>query len=143
MSDKKTKLINVKVKLDDKQMGRIPKVFDVIYRIVKTPVCDDDNPDNDETLFTRTLETVEVEGVVGIVTEKGKKLVRINGEFDIPLDETNDDKNSDDNFWANKEDAIAVWEHNTTLEKERAEEKMKKYTSIFNHLKMNLEDRQF
>jgi hypothetical protein len=142
MSDKKTKLINVKVKLDEKQMGKIPKVFDVIHRIVKTPACDNDNPDDDETLFTRTLRTVEVEGTVGVMTEKGRA-VRINGEFDILLEGDEEGKWSDDNYWANKEDAIAVWEHNTTLEKERAEEKMKKYISIFNHLKMNLEDRQF
>jgi hypothetical protein len=141
MSKEKAKIINVKVKLGEDKKRRIPRVLDTIYRIIKTPVCDDDNPDDDETLFTRTLETVDVEGVT--VVDNGRA-VNVNGDFEISLeDEDDDEKYSDKKIWAEKEEAIAVWEHNTELELKEAKKRQEKYDHIVTHLQRNLDEKQY
>ena len=141
MSKTKATIVNVKVKLGEDKKKRIPRVLDTIYRMIKTPASDDDNPDDDETLCIRTLETVDVEGVT--VVDNGRA-VNVNGDFEISLeDEDEQERYSDNKIWADRGEAIHVWAHNTEAEIERSEEKMKKFTSIYNTLKRSREEEQY
>jgi hypothetical protein len=130
---RKGKLITIKLGEDKKRL--IPRVFDTIYRMVKTPVSDDDNPDDDETFVLNTLQTVEVEGVT--IIDSGRA-VNVNGEFEISLED--DAKNE---VWADKDEAIAEWEYRTNLQLKRAEELQKKVDHIVNALRTSKEEKQY
>jgi hypothetical protein len=137
--NRKSKIITVKIGEDKK--SRIPRVLDTIYRMVKTPVSDEDNPDDDQTLFQRTLQTVEVEGVTVV---DGGRAVNVNGDFEISLeDEDDEERFSDKKIWANKEEALFVWEHNTEIELKEAKKRLDKYTHAFNFLQTNLDEKQY
>lgn len=139
---RKGKVVTVKIGADKQK--RIPALFSTIYRMIKTPWDDKDNPDEDETLCTRTLETVYVEGLTGVKDDEGNDAVSVNGEFEISLkDEDDDERYSDKKIWADREEAIEVWEHNTKRELERAKKYADKYNHIVNSLELNLEEKQY
>jgi hypothetical protein len=122
---------------------RIPRCTDTIYKIVATPVCDDDDADKDETLKLHTLRTIEVEGVV--VVNHGKA-VCVNGEFDISLEVGDDDENEEDilnKTYSIHDEAITAWEYLTKINLERAEKAKEKADSIYNMLKISLQERQY
>jgi|WetSurMetagenome_2_1015567.scaffolds.fasta_scaffold58587_5 hypothetical protein len=130
---RKGKIITVKLGVG--AMDKIPKCFETIYRMVKTPVDDKDNPDDDETFCLHTLQTVDVEGTVVI---DGGRAVSINGDFEISLDV--DAKND---TWRDKEEAIKEWEYLTNLQIKKAEKAEDKIKHILGALRMSKEDRQF
>ena len=132
-SERKGKVVTLK--LGEDMRKRIPKVGDVIYRIIKTPACDDDNPDDDETFFLRTLETVDVEGTH---INHSNKTVEINGDFDISLDP--EDKPE---VWTDEEDAIAEWFFQTDLELKRAVNLQVKMNHIVNALQTSKDEKQY
>jgi hypothetical protein len=109
--------------------------------MVKTPVDDSDNPDEDETFLTHTLRTVDVEGVN--IVDDGRA-VSVNGEFEISLeDEDDEERYSSNKIWANKEEAIEVWEFLTNQQLERAKKLQDKMNHIVNHLQTNLDEKQY
>jgi hypothetical protein len=129
----KTKLVTIKLGEDIRK--RIPKAGDTIYRIVKTPTSDEDNPDDDETFFTRTLETVDVEGTRLV---DGGKAVDINGDFEISLDPEEKPE-----VWTDQEDAIAEWAYQTELEIKRCEKLEEKVNHILGALRTSRDEKQY
>jgi hypothetical protein len=142
------KILNVKgdvssspLKINEDKMSRIPKVGSVIYRMIKTPVDDTDNPDGDETFVKRSLQTVFVEGT-NLVNNRTS--CRVNGDFEISLeDEEDTERYSDNKIWADQDEAIHVWQHNTEVEMLEAEKKENKFAHIKNFLKDDLKDQRF
>jgi hypothetical protein len=138
-NSRKTKLINVKIGEDKRK--RIPQVFSTIFKMIRVPVCDDDNPDDDETYFSHSLDTIDVEGV--IIVNNGKA-VRVNGDFDISLeDEEEDEKSLVKKIWADQDEAIEAWRFITKLQLDKAEKQKEKLVHIINHLTENLEKDQY
>ena len=131
----------VTIKLGEDKLKRVPHVFETIYRMVKTPVDDKDNPDDDETFFLHTLQTVDVEGVAVV---DGGKAVCINGDFDISLeDEDDEEKYSVNKTWRDKEEAIEVWAYLTDLQLKRAEKLQQKIEEVVNCLRTSKDERQY
>lgn len=139
-SGRKGKVVTV---IGEDVKARIPRVLDNIYRIEALPVSDDDSLQNDETARMYTLRTILVEGVT--VVNNGTA-VNVNGDFDISLEPTfdeTDEKELLNKTWANKDEAIAVWETLTKQQVERAEEAQRKINHIVNTLRTSLEERQY
>ena len=107
--------------------------------MVKTPVSDDDTL-QDETFVLHTLQTVEVEGVTIV---DGGRAVNINGDFDISLEDDDEDKFSPDNTWKDKDEAIQVWEYLTKLQLEKAEKLQDKINSVVSCLQTSLKEEQY
>lgn len=129
------------ITIGEDKRKRIPQVFDTIFKMERTPVSDEDNPDKDETFNLHTLRTIDVEGVVAV---PGKKAVNVNGEFDINLEDDDDDNDfSPNKVWADKSEAITAWEYLTDLEVKRAEKLQKKVEQIVNTLRTSQEERQY
>jgi hypothetical protein len=130
---RKAKVVTIKLGEDIRKS--IPKAGDTIYRIVKTPAADGDNPDEDETFFLRTLETVDVEGTRLV---DGGKAVDINGDFEISLD-----LEEKPDVWTDEDDAIAEWLFQTEQECQRAEKAQDKLNHIVNALQTSRDEKQF
>jgi hypothetical protein len=130
---RKGKIVTIRLGAD--KLEKVPKCFETIYRMVKTPVDDKDNPDDDETFFLHTLQTVDVEGTAII---DGGKAVSINGDFEISLED-----NAKNDIWRDKEEAIAEWEYLTDLQVKRAEKVEDKIKHILNTLRTSKEERQY
>lgn len=126
----------VTIKIGEDKKKRIPRVFDTIYKMVKTPVDDDD-----ETFNLHTLRTIDVEGVTIV---DGGRAVNINGDFDISLEDENDDERfSADKVWADKDEAVTVWEYLTKLQLDKAEARQARINNVVNCLRDSLNERQY
>jgi hypothetical protein len=141
MSKRNTKLINVE--LNSEARRRIPSVFEVIYKMVKTPIDDRDNPDDDETFCVHTLKTIDVESVV--VVDEGQT-ISINNEIDIPVASLLEDKEEDystSKIWRDKEEAKKAWAYLTDLQIKKAEKERDKIEKILGTLNFSKEERAF
>ena len=139
--DKKSRKGTI-ITIGENQRKRIPQVFDTIFKIVQTPVTDNEDLENDDTFRLHTLRTIDVEGVTVI---PGRKAVNVNGDFDIDLEEDSDleDKDLVNKVFADKEEAIAAWGYLTKLQLDKAESLRAKIEETVNMLRTSLDDRQY
>lgn len=130
------------ITIGENQRKRIPQVFDTIFKVVQTPVSDEDDLEKDDTFRLHTLRTIDVEGVTVI---PGRKAVNVNGDFDIDLEEDGDleDKDLVNKVFADKEEAIAAWAYLTKLQLDRAEKLRAKVEATVNTLRTSFEERQY
>jgi hypothetical protein len=128
------------INLSKSVMDKIPKPMETIYKMERTPATDRDNPHDDETLFIHSLRTIEVESVIKV---EGKLAVLVNGDFEIDLDEKEEERFSPNGIWRNKDDAVEAWLYNTELQIKKAEEYKARINGALNLLNESLEKRAY
>ena len=124
------------------KMKRIPRVFETIYKLEQTPADDNDDLEKDETLRLHTLRTIDVEGVTKV---PGKNAVNVNGDFDISLEDDDDETENDilNKVYADRDEAIAAWAYLTDLQVEKARKMKEKYDQILVMIETSKNERQF
>ena len=125
----------ITIKLGEDKRKDIPQVFETVYRMVKTPIDDRDNPDDDETFCIHTLQTVDVEGVT--IVDNGRA-VCINGDFEIDLED-----GAVKETWRDQEEAVEEWELLTNLQIKKAEKVEDKIKHILTTLRTSKEEKQY
>ena len=140
--DKKGRVGEV-ITIGSTMRNRIPQLFTDIYRIVTSPVDDNEDVEKDETFKIHTLRTVFVEGLTGV---PGKKAVSVNGEFEIDLEKNEDDETEADmreNVYADKEKAVSVWRYLSQLQWEKFEREEARLAQVKIALRNSIDGEQY
>jgi len=138
--NRKGKIVNVVIGEDIRK--RIPRCMDNIYKVEALPVNDVEDLEKDETLRMYTLRTVLVEGTS--VVDNGRA-VNVNGEFEISLEDSNDDSENETlkKVYRDKDEAIAVWRRLTKAQCDRVDELFEKVSQMKVALHTSYDEEQY
>ena len=121
----------------------IPRCMDNLYKIEEVAVTDGEDLSKDETFRLYGIRTVLVEGTS--VVDNGRA-VNINGDFDIPLMKSEDDKEDQDlvnNVYYTKEEAVVAWEILTNAQLDKVIKERDRLIEVAGTIQRSKDERQF